>query len=68
MNRGLIAKASISINTPTAKVWNALTNPEVIKQYMFGTNVISDWREGSPIVWKANCKERHARIKASFST
>jgi uncharacterized protein YndB with AHSA1/START domain len=52
MNKGLIAKASISINAPTAKVWNALTNPDVIKQYMFGTTVISDWKEGSPIVWK----------------
>jgi hypothetical protein len=29
-----------------------MTNPEIIKQYMFGTNVISDWKEGSPIVWK----------------
>ena len=27
-------------------------NPETIKQYMFGTNVVSDWKEGSPIVWK----------------
>jgi uncharacterized protein YndB with AHSA1/START domain len=52
VNKVLIAKASIFINVPTDKVWNALTNSEVIKQYMFGTNVISDWREGSPIVWK----------------
>ena len=27
-------------------------NPEAIKQYMFGTNVVTDWREGSPITWK----------------
>jgi uncharacterized protein YndB with AHSA1/START domain len=27
-------------------------NPEAIKQYMFGTNVVSDWREGSPISWR----------------
>ncbi len=52
MNKRFIAKASISINAPVGKVWDALTNPEVIKQYMFGTNVISDWKEGSPIVWK----------------
>ncbi len=52
MNKRFIAKASISINAPVGKVWNALTNPEVIKQYMFGTNVISDWKEGSPIFWK----------------
>src|SRR5574341_267649 len=51
-SKGLIAKASISINAPVGKVWDALTDPEVIRQYMFGTNVISDWKQGSPIVWK----------------
>jgi hypothetical protein len=24
----------------------------MIKQYMFGTNAVSDWEEGAPIVWK----------------
>ncbi len=52
MNKGLIAKASISINAPVDKIWDALTNPELIRQYMFGTNIISDWKEGSPIIWK----------------
>ena len=52
MNRNFIAKAEIGISAPIAKVWDALVNPETIKQYMFGTNVISDWKEGSPIVWK----------------
>ncbi len=48
----IIARAAIAIDAPAAKVWDALTNPEVIKQYMFGTNVVSDWQEGSPIVWQ----------------
>ena len=52
MNKSLIAKASIIINAPVAKVWEALTNPKIIKQYMFGTNVVSDWEIGSSIVWK----------------
>ena len=52
MNKGLIAKASITINAPVDKVWDALINPDKIKQYMFGTNAVSDWKEGSPIVWK----------------
>ncbi len=51
-SRGLIAAASITINTPIDKVWDALVNPEKIKQYMFGTNAVSNWKEGSPIVWK----------------
>ena len=52
MNKNLIARTSITIDASSAKIWNALINPEAIKQYMFGTNVISEWYEGSPIVWK----------------
>ncbi len=52
MKNTLIAQAHITISAPIAKVWDALVNPEMIKQYMFGTNAISDWKEGSPIVWK----------------
>src|SRR6187431_1246091 len=47
-----IAKAAITINASAAKVWHALTDPAMIKKYMFGTTVISDWKEGSKIVWK----------------
>ncbi len=49
---GLIAKATITINAPVARVWDAFVKPDIIKQYMFGTNVVSDWKEGSPIRWK----------------
>ena len=52
MEKNLIAKASVFINATGAKVWNALVNPDAIKQYMFGTNVVTDWREGSAITWK----------------
>ena len=52
MDRNNIAKASISINASNEKVWKALVDPKAIKQYMFGTNVVSDWQEGSSIVWK----------------
>jgi uncharacterized protein YndB with AHSA1/START domain len=52
MNNRLIAKASTTIDAPVAKVWDALVTPSTIKQYMFGTNVASSWKEGSPISWK----------------
>ena len=51
-NKGLIANASTTINTSVTRVWDAFVNPDMIKQYMFGTTVVSDWKEGSPIVWK----------------
>ena len=52
MTSGLIARASATINAPLARVWDAFVNPDVIKQYMFGTTVVTDWKEGSPILWK----------------
>ena len=45
---------SISINAPIAKVWDALTNPMIIKLYLFGTDVATDWKEGSPIFFRGN--------------
>lgn len=52
MDKNFIAKASITINASNAKVWDALVNPEAIKQYMFGAHVVTDWREGKSIIWK----------------
>ncbi len=42
---------TISIHASKAAVWNALTNPAIIKQWLFGTNVITDWKKGSPILF-----------------
>jgi uncharacterized protein YndB with AHSA1/START domain len=48
---GLISKASTTINATTEKVWEALTNPAIVKQYFFGTDQQSDWKIGSDIAW-----------------
>ncbi len=48
--RGFVARASIGIAVPTERVWDGLTNPDIIKQYMFGVDAICDWHEGSPLV------------------
>ena len=48
--RGLVAHASMAIAVPAARVWDGLTNPDIIKQYMFGVDAVCDWREGSPLV------------------
>jgi len=52
MNQNLVARADISINAFPARVWEALTKPALIKQYFFGADVISDWKVGSPILYK----------------
>ncbi len=43
------AESSVTIDAPVSKVWDAITNPTIIKKYLFGTNVTSDWKEGSSI-------------------
>ena len=52
MSKGLVARVEVDINAPLSKVWEALIKPELIKQYLFGTEVATDWKVGSPIVWK----------------
>ena len=52
MTTKFTARASITIKSSTASVWNALTDPTMIKQYLFGTEVVSDWKEGSEIIYK----------------
>ena len=56
MSKTTIATATTTINAPASKVWDALTKPEQIKQYMFGTEVTTDWKVGSPITYKGEWK------------
>src|SRR5881227_3883691 len=50
----LFVKNNITINATASKVWDALTNPEQTKKYMFGCETVSDWKVGSPLLWKGN--------------
>src|SRR5215472_7079294 len=52
MSVPLFVKSSVAIHAPAAKVWNALTDPEQTKKYMFGCAALSDWKPGSPLIWK----------------
>lgn len=56
MSKTPIVKAATTINAPASKVWDALTQPEQIKQYMFGSQVTTDWKVGSPISYKGEWK------------
>lgn len=52
MNKDLIASSNIKIKSTPEKVWNVLTNPEKIKEYLFGTEVKTDWKVGSQILFQ----------------
>jgi uncharacterized protein YndB with AHSA1/START domain len=58
MNKDLKVQKSVSIPADPSKVWKALTDPEQIKQYLFGTQTVSDWKKGSPILFRGVWKDK----------
>lgn len=48
---GYLAEAEIDIEASPREVWDALTDPDRVGQYMFGTRLSTDWEVGSPITW-----------------
>lgn len=52
LDQSLQVNASIPIAAAVGNVWDALTNPESIKQYFFGAETITDWKVGSDIVFQ----------------
>ena len=47
-----VATSTITIGAPASRVWSVLTDPDAIKEFMFGTDVVTDWTVGGPIVWR----------------
>jgi uncharacterized protein YndB with AHSA1/START domain len=48
----LTATKSIVINAVPQRVWEALTDPAQIKQYMWGAEAVSDWKLGSSLIYR----------------
>lgn len=47
-----IAQAETVIHAPAARVWQALIDPALVRQYLYGAEVESGWQVGSPITFK----------------
>ncbi len=58
MTDNFTAEAHTTIHAPASTVWKALTDPKIIKQYFFGTNVVTDWKVGSPIYYRGEWQGR----------
>lgn len=62
---GIVATAEVDVAAPPQVVWAALTDPEQVKQYMFGTELETDWQPGSPIRWKGEWEGKPYEDKGS---
>lgn len=42
----------VKIIAPTRKVWLALTVPDLVKQWQYGSDLLTTWEVGTPIVFR----------------
>ena len=52
MNKEIIVDIQFEIQASIDRVWEAITDPAMVKQYFFGTNLITSWEVGSPIIFR----------------
>ena len=67
MAANFIASSSITIHASADRVWQVLTDPQAIKEFMFGAEVHTDWTVGGPIVWRGVWRAKSMRTKVSSS-
>lgn len=63
---GHVAVAETEIDALPGEVWIAMTDPELIKKYMFGSQVETDWVQGSPIIWKGEYEGKTYKDKGEI--
>jgi uncharacterized protein YndB with AHSA1/START domain len=66
MNKEFKVKKELLINADITKVWDAIVNPEIVKQYFFGTQVESEWKVGSPIIFSGAFDGKSYRDKGTI--
>ena len=59
MRNDLIISKAIKINVNITKVWDVMTNPDLIKEYLFGTQTQTDWKVGSDIYFRGEFEGEH---------
>ena len=58
MTDELTVTKSIEINVDISKVWEAITHSEWTRKFMFGCDVVSDWKPGSSIEFIVKLPEK----------
>ncbi len=61
-----ISKSSIIINAPAAKVWQALTDPAMVKQWLYGTEMKAEWKVGGKITYTGSWEGKNYQDKGEI--
>ncbi|MEV4989311.1 SRPBCC domain-containing protein [Pseudarthrobacter sp. LMD1-1-1.1] len=52
MTENHVATSVTMIDAGPERVWEVITDPAAVKEFMFGATLQTDWRVGSPITWQ----------------
>lgn len=66
IQKGLSVNKTIEITAPIEDVWDAITNPDKIKQYFFGTEAVTSWEEGDSIIFQGEFDGKSYRDKGNI--
>ena len=50
--------STLIIKAPIEKVWDTLTKPELVKQWQYGSDVITDWKPGGAIRFRTEWEDK----------
>jgi len=58
--------STVTINASAEQVWAALTEPALVKQWQYGTDITTTWEVGTPISfrneWDGQVFEQHGTV------
>ena len=66
MPKKLVARAEVTVKASPARVWEALTTPAIIKKYFFGSDIVTTWAVGSPILYRGEWQGRKYEDKGTI--
>ena len=66
MDNNLKLTVTENLAAPAADVWTALTDPETITKFMWGTHAKSDWKVGSPLTFEGEYQGKPYREKGTI--
>ena len=46
------SESIVKILAPASKVWLALTVPDLVKQWQYGSDLLTTWEPGTPIIFR----------------
>ena len=66
MSGDYTATSATTVNATPDRVWEVITDPAAVKEFMFGATLDTDWKVGSPIRWNGEWEGKPYQDKGTI--